>query len=187
MEHVRHSANANISLAGAVERALEGAEKVEEAGQRWKLYANTYISLDKGEKFIYDHKDLTKPAKDYISLQFRQEVQERGGNLWALYSAITHYATHKEARNPQTAFTSMLERQTKVRSLVENEANFSCRCCLIATGQYTPAFGHSLGAGDFFIMSKKKKTQKLLLHSQAVRRLLCLSIRPGGCHRPVLI
>lgn len=60
--------------------------------------------------------------------QYRIEAEVRGANVWALYSALTYYASHRDGLFPTRDTGSgheaatMLKRETKVRTLVNDES-----------------------------------------------------------------
>jgi len=121
----RHSKNFDLDgFMGTFKKSLDRFEVLMEQYQRWadaKL-TDTVKVQQLFEKLTRTNTD--EPAKrsntlaDRLFAQYIDEVQNRGNNVFALQSAMTHYASHDDERFPVRSNgdeTTLFKRQEQVR------------------------------------------------------------------------
>ena len=124
VEHLRHTPGVVRTYGKAVEQIMQAYAGFKDSGARWHAYAATPVTDKAVDMYISNHPKLTGPAKDAIMFQFRKEAAQRGRTLWSLYSAITHYASHSDVKNPSREHASVLHRIDRMRAVIENEEEF---------------------------------------------------------------
>jgi len=121
----RHSKNFDLDgFMGTFKKSLDRFEVLMEQYQRWadaKL-TDTVKVQQLFEKLTRTNTD--EPAKrsntlaDRLFAQYIDEIQNRGNNVFALQSAMTHYASHDDERFPVRSNgdeTTLFKRQEQVR------------------------------------------------------------------------
>ena len=117
-------------IVDGVGRAVQSAlDTFAESQQTWKQWAATPV---KHQAAMDLFRDLAKSDKlrDNLQAQYLRERDARGDNLWAVYSALTFYASHgdgdfsmrKSVEEADTAASVMLNRELDVARMVETDA-----------------------------------------------------------------
>lgn len=81
---------------------------------RWARYYRTKISDETAWKVIEKLPNASKRLRERLFARWLKERQDRGDNVWALYSALTNYASHEEVQ---------VIRRTKVDHLYATKLN----------------------------------------------------------------
>ena len=113
-------------ISHAVEQALEMFNDSKSKWQRWSEKPVTH-----GEAMQL-FRDIAQTAKlqENLSDQYLKERDERGHNLWAVYSALTYYASHSDGQfslrstveQQDTVASTMLQRELNVAQWVKSDA-----------------------------------------------------------------
>lgn len=93
----KHSSGLNVRaicnyITGNVEMYYQSAET-------WTKWANKGITVSQADAFFaacVEEGKLSQRLAEKLRIQLQREAQSRGLTLWALYSALTYYATHPE-------------------------------------------------------------------------------------------
>lgn len=126
-EYAQHTANVQLRrFTDAVQRAVDVFWKNKDM---WKNMSMKRGFTDtQANEFLVEHFGERMGAK--IFDQYLRECRDRGRSVWALYSALTYYASHGEderfgLRNTQNdhAAKTMLGREVAVHKLI-NSADF---------------------------------------------------------------
>jgi len=80
------------NLGSVVTKALLSFSAAQDVWQQW---AGTTVSATSVTEF-FNKIAMSEKMKDGLSDQYMRERDERGPNLWALYSALTYYASHDD-------------------------------------------------------------------------------------------
>jgi hypothetical protein len=98
-----------------MERAVTNALETFAVSQvRWRKWAHTEVKHAEAMQLF---RDIAASPKLLESLtdQYTREVDERGANLWAVYSALTYYSSHNEG---QFSLRKSVEAQDTVASIM---------------------------------------------------------------------
>ena len=97
--------------------------------EKWKRWARTEV---KHADAIQLFRDIAASAKlqETLCEQYMTEREERGQNLWAVYSALTYYASHNDGafalrstvEQQDTVASTMLQRELNVSQWIKSEA-----------------------------------------------------------------
>lgn len=120
----RHSKNLDIDdLKKEVSAGVKGFRA---KGREWARWQKRRITFDQAESFIAKL-NLSDLRKGNLRSRFEHETRSRGSTLWALYSAMTYYASHdslefpvKATKNDHKA-TTLMNRAEEVRRWSESE------------------------------------------------------------------
>jgi len=91
----------------------------------WKWYGHS-ITIEEAKAFLLDR--YSERLAEKLLRQYRIECHTHGENMWALYSAMTYYATHDEGafatRNTGVdhSAVTLLKREEQVQSVVASDA-----------------------------------------------------------------
>lgn len=91
----------------------------------WRWYGNS-ITIEEAKVFLLDR--YSERLAEKLLRQYRIETHSHGENMWALYSAMTYYATHDEGdfatRNTGVdhSATTLLKREEQVQSVIASDA-----------------------------------------------------------------
>lgn len=118
-----------LAVAGVGDIVANALDTFVGSQERWKHWAKTPV---KHQEAMDLFKQLTDSNKLYenLSNQYLREVEERGRNLWAVYSALTFYASHNDGEfklkssveAQDTIATTMLQRELSVARWVDSDA-----------------------------------------------------------------
>lgn len=89
--------------------------------EQWTKWANKPIRFGQAMR-LFENIAASAKMKEGLSDQFTREVDERGNNLWALYSTLTYYASHgdgafalrRTVEEQDSVATTMLNRELNV-------------------------------------------------------------------------
>ena len=97
--------------------------------EKWQRWARTEV---KHADAIQLFRDIAASAKlqETLCEQYMSEREERGQNLWAVYSALTYYASHNDGafalrstvEQQDTVASTMLQRELNVSQWIKSEA-----------------------------------------------------------------
>ena len=115
--------------------------------QTWQAWANKEINFDQAFKVLQDNypaseSEIKRAEKKGITAgeaksrktaqlmeQFEKEAEQRGSTVWALYSALTHYASHstgsftvKNSANRDNVETTLIQREREVNNVTASES-----------------------------------------------------------------
>lgn len=110
----------------AIERALYAFAASEVVWNRW---ANTPVKHAFAMQLFRDLASSDK-LRENLTQQYMREREDRGENLWAVYSALTYYASHAEGEfklresvmTQDTEASTMLQRELTVAKWVNSTA-----------------------------------------------------------------
>jgi hypothetical protein len=77
----------------------KNTEMFSQNAEQWRRWATTGITLEQAEAFfreLVDAQYLSDRLAMNLNMRYRQEARTRGGNLWALASALTYYSSHAD-------------------------------------------------------------------------------------------
>lgn len=115
----KHTSNFSID---ALKRSIiTAADMMENDSERFGLYVKTKLTVDKAEDFLKatlaklspkpnGDENFSEPLVSDILRRFRDE----DANVWGLYNAMTHWATHGEIRAGSGVVTSRTGRDDRV-------------------------------------------------------------------------
>lgn len=112
----------NLTIKSALHEFANGAEQ-------WQAWAKKPVRFEQAMK-LFEHIALSTKMKEGLSDQYTREVDERGNNMWALYSTLTYYASHSDGtftlrrtvEEMDTVATTMLGRELNVARWVQSPA-----------------------------------------------------------------
>jgi hypothetical protein len=124
-----HKHTAGLVVTGintAVERALEVFASSQ---QKWQKWAETPVGHEQAMQLFRDLATSDK-LRDNLTHQYMQERDERGDNLYSVYSALTYYASHNDGdfrlrssvQTQDTEASTMLQRELTVAKWVNSDA-----------------------------------------------------------------
>ncbi len=115
--------------------------------QTWQAWANKEINFDQAFKVLQDNypaseSEIKRAEKKGFTAgeaksrktaqlmeQFEKEAEQRGSTVWALYSALTHYASHstgsftvKNSANRDNVETTLIQREREVNNVTASES-----------------------------------------------------------------
>ena len=115
--------------------------------QTWQAWANKEITYDQAFKVLQDNypaseSEIRRAEKKGFTAgeaksrktaqlmeQFEKEAEQRGSTVWALYSALTHYASHstgsftvKNSANRDNVETTLIQREREVNNVTASES-----------------------------------------------------------------
>ena len=115
--------------------------------QTWQAWANKEINFEQAFKVLQDNypaseSEIRRAEKKGITAgeaksrktaqlmeQFEKEAEQRGSTVWALYSALTHYASHstgsftvKNSANRDNVETTLIQREREVNNVTASES-----------------------------------------------------------------
>lgn len=121
----RHTKNLEISgLADRVRRSIDVFYKDADMYKQW---AGRMLSADDVEYF-FTHSGLSERLQEKLKRQYLIETQSHSNTVWALYSAMTYYATHDEGEfalrktDNNHAASTLLRREESVMKLIASPA-----------------------------------------------------------------
>lgn len=85
-----------LELSGIVLNVQLAIEKFYKSTERWEKWGNILVSNKEAQEYFERFPNTTKSLTNKLFTKWLVEAEERGQNLWALYSAATYYATHNE-------------------------------------------------------------------------------------------
>ena len=113
----------------------------------WQQWANKEINYDQAFKVLQDNypasdSEIKRAEKKGFTAgeaksrktaqmmeQFEKEAEQRGSTVWALYSALTHYASHstgsftvKNSANRDNVETTLIQREREVNNVTASES-----------------------------------------------------------------
>jgi len=95
---VRRKNTANFSLEKFIQELNEAKTDFHEHGRMLQTWADREVNVLKVQETLYTIMDSERAA-DNMTNQFLSEASIRGYNVFALYSAMTNYATYADERN----------------------------------------------------------------------------------------
>jgi len=95
---VRRKNTANFSLDKFIQELNEAKTDFHEHGRMLQTWADREVNVLKVQETLYTIMDSERAA-DNMTNQFLSEASIRGYNVFALYSAMTNYATYADERN----------------------------------------------------------------------------------------
>ena len=60
----------------------------------WQEWAKIDVTKAKAKEVLKSLPNLSDSRAEKLLIQYNREAYERGQSAWALYSALTHYASH---------------------------------------------------------------------------------------------
>ena len=115
--------------------------------QTWQAWANKEINFDEAFKVLQENypaseSEIKRAEKKGFTAgeaqsrktaqlmeQFEKEAEQRGSTVWALYSALTHYASHstgaftvKNSANRDNVETTLIQREREVNNVTASES-----------------------------------------------------------------
>jgi hypothetical protein len=123
----KHTAGLVVSgIDATVERALDTFAN---SHQKWTRWVDTPVGHEQAMQLFRDLATSDK-LRDNLSQQYLRDRDERGDNLWAVYSTLTYYASHNDGdfklRNTveaqDTVASTMLQRELTVAKWITTDA-----------------------------------------------------------------
>lgn len=113
--------NLNSSVKAALQQFANGKEE-------WERWVKKPVRYEQAMKLFEEIAQSVK-MKESLADQFTRDVDERGANLWALYSTLTYYASHNDGAfslrrtvaEQDTVATTMLNRELNVSKWVQGD------------------------------------------------------------------
>ena len=125
---VRHTRKVEVRMVGVDKAARDAISIFHDHADVFADYVSTAITDEHARRIIVESKCFSDALSKKIYGRYLVEKQDRGANVWALYSAGTHYASHltgpfatRNTGNDHTAAT-MMARTKKVSALVLSPA-----------------------------------------------------------------
>jgi len=123
----KHTSGLMVEGVGeAVEKALVSFT---DAQDRWRKWAQTPVQHSEAMQLF---KDLAQSVKlqENLADQYLKEREDRGNNLWSVYSTLTHYASHNDGpfglrstvEQQDTVASTMLQRELTVAQWIKSAA-----------------------------------------------------------------
>jgi hypothetical protein len=114
-----------MSFGNVVHRALQSFE---ESKPMWARWTKTRVQHSAAME-LFKELATSQRMVDGLGHQFLEEREHHGDTLWAVYSAMTHFASHndgefalrKSAEEQDSVANIMLQRELKVSEWVESE------------------------------------------------------------------
>ena len=88
----------------------------------WNRWVNTPVKVD-GVAELFDKVSTSTKMREGLLDQYERESDSRGKNLWAVYSAMTYYASHSDGQF--TLRRSVEEADTVASTMLTRELNVS--------------------------------------------------------------
>ena len=113
----------------------------------WQAWANKEINFDQAFKVLQENypasdSEIKRAEKKGFTAgeaksrktaqmmeQFEKEAEQRGSTVWALYSALTHYASHstgaftvKNSANRDNVETTLIQREREINNVTASES-----------------------------------------------------------------
>jgi len=113
----------------------------------WQAWANKEINFDQAFKVLQENypaseSEIRRAEKKGFTAgeaqsrktaqmmeQFEKEAEQRGSTVWALYSALTHYASHstgaftvKNSANRDNVETTLIQREREINNVTASES-----------------------------------------------------------------
>ena len=114
----------NYVIGEAMDPVRESVERFKESGEKWREWQEVKITADDARNFLDKH--FTLRVAEVVLEQFKREILNRGKTLWALYSAMTAYASHENqfsvsqmSHNNRNVSTTMHKRELEVKKATE--------------------------------------------------------------------
>lgn len=114
-----------LKIGDMVSKIQRSVDVFYKQADKWSLWMGRTISDDDAETFLSLH--FSNRMADKLLRQFHIEAMAHGRTVWALYSALTYYATHdagdfqvRKTQQDHTAAT-MLTRERQVMRCVETQ------------------------------------------------------------------
>lgn len=121
-----HRHTKNLQISHIVEKIRRSVDVFYKQADIWRKWMGKTISKDDAEQFLKEIVSERLAAK--LLRQYLIEAESHGFTVWALYSAMTYYATHNEGEfevrktdNDHTA-TTLLKRETDVADWTQTDA-----------------------------------------------------------------
>lgn len=123
----KHTSGLLVDGVGDVVR--KSLDTFTDSKERWQRWAKKEVKHADAMQLL---RDVAASAKlqETLCEQYMHEREERGSNLWALYSAMTYYASHNEGafalrstvEQQDTVASTMLQRELNVSQWIKSEA-----------------------------------------------------------------
>lgn len=96
---------------------------------QWVRWSQKPVRFEQAMK-LFEQIALSAKMKEGLSDQYTREVDDRGPNMWALYSTLTYYASHNDGafglrrtvEEQDTVATTMLGRELNVSRWINTDA-----------------------------------------------------------------
>jgi len=122
----RHTSGYSAAIfAGFIEKQC--AEYVTRV-RTWQQWASNSITPDQAEMILNENGMAGRKVKSMM-VQFEREAADRGASVWALYSALTNYASHssdlfgvRNSTNVDNIAITLDQREREVAKLIESDS-----------------------------------------------------------------
>lgn len=113
----RHTAG--LQIEDIVEHVRESVDAFTCRAEVWRGWRALRLR-DTDEVLAFLKKNYSDRAADVLLARFEEEIRNRGNNLWALYSALTWYASHFKVRQTKEDGEAIarIERERKIARVV---------------------------------------------------------------------
>jgi hypothetical protein len=130
----KHTSGLVISdLTGHITKSLEMFTASQDVWRRWTVTPITH----NGVIALFDSVSMSKKMREGLIDQYARERETRGTNLWAVYCALTYYASHsdgifnlrKTVEEQDSVAQTMLARELNVAKWIKTPEWRALECC----------------------------------------------------------
>lgn len=122
---LRHSKN--LEIKGIADRVKRSIDVFYKDADMYRAWASKSVR-DADAMQFFENIGMSERLREKMMRQFLIEVKSHGPTIWALYSAMTYYATHDEGEfalrktDNNHAASTLLKREESVKKWIEHEA-----------------------------------------------------------------
>ena len=124
-----HKHTSGLVISGIDDAVRRAGDAFVSSQERWQKWAKTPVKHQAAMELFRELANSDK-LREKLNDQYLREMDVRGPNLWAVYSALTYYASHADGEfklkssveAQDTVASTMLQRELSVARWVDTEA-----------------------------------------------------------------